>query len=122
MTGLFQRGDAWVLEQCGRGQSALAPHCAAGATLALDAMDWTGGRAARFCTAARPEWKDTCYRTAAATLVDLAAPARRAAFCASVEPSFTATCREAAELGAAGPARQHPATVQAPLARGRRQT
>ncbi len=98
LTGLLQRGDRWILEQCGKGRPALAPHCAAGATLALNAMDWTGSRAARLCAAAPAEWKETCYRTAADALVDLAPARERARLCASVEPAYSGTCRAAGEL------------------------
>ncbi len=98
LTGLLQRGDRWMLEQCGKGQPALAPHCAAGATLALNAMDWSGARAARLCAAAPAEWKETCYRTAADALVDLAPAPERARLCASVEPAYAGACREAGEL------------------------
>ena len=98
VTGLFQRGDGWILEQCAKGKALLAPHCAAGAALALDAMDWSGARAARLCAAAREEWKDACYRSASGALVDLAPPSQRARFCARVEPAYAARCREAGEL------------------------
>lgn len=98
LTGLFQRGDAWILDQCARGQAAMAPHCAAGATLALDAMDWSGSRAARLCAAAPAEWKEACYRSASDALVDLATPAQRARFCTAVEPAYAASCRQAGEL------------------------
>jgi hypothetical protein len=98
LTGLFQRGDRWILDQCARGDPTLAPHCAAGAALALDAMDWSGHRAARLCAAAPAEWKDACYRSAAAALTDLASPAGRARLCASVESGYIAACREAAEV------------------------
>jgi hypothetical protein len=98
LTGLLQRGDRWMLDQCARGSAALAAHCAAGATLALNAMDWSGARAAGLCALAREEWKETCYRTASDALVDLASPARRAALCASVEPAYVETCRVAGGL------------------------
>ena len=98
ITGLFQQGDRWVLDQCARGQPALAPHCAAGATLALDAMDWSGFRAAHLCAAAPAEWKDACYRSASGALVDLATPAQRTRLCAAVEPAYAESCREAGEL------------------------
>jgi hypothetical protein len=98
ITGLFQRDDAWILGQCGRGRAGLAGHCAAGATLALDAMDWSGRRAMRLCAAAPGAWKNTCYRTAANGLTDLATPARRATLCDSVEPAFVGICREAGDL------------------------
>jgi hypothetical protein len=98
LLGLFQRGDRWTLDQCARGQETLAPHCAAGAALALDAMDWSGSRAARLCAAAPEEWKDACYRSASGGLVDLASPAQRSRLCAAVEPAYAASCREAGEL------------------------
>ena len=103
LTGLFQRGDRWVLDQCAMGHTVLAPHCAAGAALALDAMDWSGLRAARLCAAAPEEWKETCYRSASGALVDLALPAQRARLCAAVEPAYIGSCREAAELVTALP-------------------
>jgi hypothetical protein len=93
LTGLLQKGDQWILEQCARGQPALAPHCAGGATLALNAMDWTGSRAAGLCAGAPEDWKETCYRTASDALVDLASPTRRAQLCASVEPGYAEVCR-----------------------------
>ncbi len=98
LTGLFQRGDRWILDQCARGQAALASQCAAGAALALDAMDWTGSRAANLCAAAPTDWKEACYRSAAGALVDLAPPARRARLCAEVDAAYSSSCREAAEL------------------------
>ena len=104
LTGLFQRGDRWILEQCGRGQAALALHCAAGAALALDAMDWSGSRAASLCAAAPAKWKEACYRSASGALVELAPPARRARFCATVEPAYVGSCREAGELVTPAPA------------------
>jgi hypothetical protein len=98
LTGLFQRGDRWILDQCARGQQALAPHCAAGAALALDAMDWSGARAASLCAAAPEDSKETCYRSASGALVDLAPPRRRASLCAAIEPAYAESCREAGEL------------------------
>ena len=41
----------WILDHCVMGQAVLAPHCAAGAALALESMDWSGFRAARLCAA-----------------------------------------------------------------------
>lgn len=97
LTGLFQRGDRWILDQCARGQASLAPHCVAGAALALDAMDWSGLRAVHLCAAAPEEWKQVCYRAAAGALVDLASPSQRARLCATVEPAYALSCREAGE-------------------------
>jgi hypothetical protein len=98
LNGLFQRGDHWILDQCARGQRALAPHCAAGAALALDAMDWSGSRAVHLCAAAPRAWKEICYRSASGALVDLAPPERRARLCAAVEPAYVGSCRQAGEL------------------------
>jgi hypothetical protein len=98
LTGLLQKGNRWILDQCTRGQAALARHCAAGATLALNATDWSGSRAANLCAAAPEDWKETCYRTASNALVDLAPAAQRARFCESVERAYVEICREAARL------------------------
>jgi hypothetical protein len=98
LTGLFQRGDQWTLGQCAEGAPSLAAHCAAGAALALDAMDWSGSRAARLCAAAPAGWKDACYRSGAGALTDLAAPDERARLCAKVEAPYMSACREAAGL------------------------
>jgi hypothetical protein len=98
LTGLLQKGDRWILDQCARGRADLAAHCAAGATLALNAMDWSGSRSARLCSAAPEAWKEQCYRVAADALVDLASPEERDRLCAVVEPAYVATCRKAAEL------------------------
>ncbi len=103
LTGLFQRGDAWIVEQCGQGRAELAPKCSAGATFALDAMDWSGGRTARFCAAVPDGWKSDCWGAAADGLLDLATPGRRAAFCAKAEPAWAGACRKAAELDTATP-------------------
>jgi len=98
LTGLFQRGDAWVIEQCGYGRPELAPHCGAGAARALVQMDWSGGQAARFCAAVPAAWKDACYRTAGGTLIAFASRAERATLCAVVEPAYVEPCRRAAAL------------------------
>ena len=98
LTGLLQKGDRWILDQCGRGQAELAPHCAAGATLALNAMDWSGSRAARLCSVAPERWKETCYRTASSALMDVAPDPHRIQLCASVEPAYAETCRHAGRL------------------------
>ncbi len=97
LTGLLQRDDAWTLRQCGRGRPELATQCAAGATLALNAIDWTGARSARFCAAAPAEWKNACY-TAAATSLTYYAPAKQVLrFCAGIGAEYANACREAAE-------------------------
>jgi hypothetical protein len=98
ITGLFQRGNTWVLSECAKGNPALAPRCAGGATLALNATDWSGRQSARLCAAAPSAWKNECYRAAAGALVDLATPEQRAALCAAVEVEYVGGCREAGEL------------------------
>jgi hypothetical protein len=96
LTGLFQHDDAWIIEQCSRGRNDRAPWCAAGAALALDALDWSGTRAARLCAAAPAAWKEACYRSASGALVDLAPASQRVQFCASIETAYAKVCREAA--------------------------
>jgi hypothetical protein len=96
LTGLFQRDDHWIMDQCAKGRAELAPHCAAGATLALNGMDWTGGRASRFCGAAPKAWKALCYRVATTSLIPLASPAQRSLLCQKVEREYAPTCRRAA--------------------------
>jgi hypothetical protein len=98
LMGLFQRGDEWLLGECAKGNPTLAPRCAGGATLALNATDWSGRRAARLCAAAPPAWKDECYRSAAGALVDLATPEQRASLCAAVEAEYIGSCREAGQV------------------------
>jgi hypothetical protein len=98
LTGLFQKGDAWVIEQCGHGRPELAPHCGAGAARALVQIDWSGGQAARFCAASPAAWKDACYRTTAGVLTSFASSAERRALCAAVEPAYGESCRRVAGL------------------------
>jgi hypothetical protein len=98
LTGLFQHGDAWILGECAKGSPALASRCAGGATLALNAMDWSGKRAARLCASAPEAWKGDCYRTAAGALVDFATPSQRAELCADVEAAYIQTCRKGGEV------------------------
>ena len=98
ITGLFQRGNAWLLGECAKGNPALAARCAGGATLALNATDWSGRRAAQLCAGAPAAWKDPCYRSAAGALVDLATPKQRASLCATVEAAYVRSCRKAGEI------------------------
>ena len=98
LTGLFQHDDAWILGQCAKGNPAVAARCSGGATLALNAMDWSGKRGFRLCAAAPAAWKADCYRTAAGALVDLATTSQRADLCETVEAGYARACREAAEL------------------------
>jgi hypothetical protein len=74
ITGLFQRGDGWIIEQCGRG-AGLANECGAGAAAALTSMDWSGNRATRFCEAASAAWQAACLASAGRVLRTLATPA-----------------------------------------------
>jgi hypothetical protein len=98
LTGLFQRGDRWVIEQCGLGQPSLAPRCAGGAALALSGLDWSGERAVRFCSGVTSDWKDTCYGAAAGLLAYLLRPADLTAVCARIEPAYVDRCRAASVL------------------------
>ncbi len=112
LSGLFQRDDAWVLEQCATGRPDLAAHCAGGAALTLAAMDWSGARAGGLCAASPRSWKAACYRNTGRALTGLASASERAAFCTRIEPGYADTCREAAALGPAGAGRD--LTVTAP--------
>ena len=68
LPGLFQRGEAWVVEQCGKGDVRRAPRCAAGAALAFASMDWTGGRVKRYCSSVPDAWSTQCFAAAAEAL------------------------------------------------------
>jgi hypothetical protein len=68
LAGLFQRSDAWVVEQCGKGDAKRAPRCAAGAALAFASMDWTGERVRRYCESVPEAWRGSCLAAAAETL------------------------------------------------------
>ncbi len=98
VTGLLQRDDGWIIEQCGRGRPELGQDCAAGAARALVQMDWSGGRAVRFCAASPAGWKEACYRTTAGVLTNFASSAERRTLCAAVEPAYAEPCRRAAGL------------------------
>lgn len=82
LAGLFQRGDAWIIEQCGIGRSELAPRCAGGAALALAGLDWSGRRAARFCDRVPQDWRPDCYLAAASLITEVARPADLSWLCA----------------------------------------
>jgi len=68
LAGLFQRGNAWVVEQCGKGDAGRASSCAAGAALAFASMDWTGDRVKRYCESVPQAWSKQCFATAADAL------------------------------------------------------
>jgi hypothetical protein len=96
LTGLLQRDDAWTLRQCGKGRPEMAAECAAGATLALNAIDWSGAHSARFCGAAPAGWRPTCYDAAAASLTYYAPVDQVERFCAGSGPEYAGACRQAA--------------------------
>jgi hypothetical protein len=96
LTGLLQRDDAWTLRQCGKGRPDMAAECAAGATLALNAIDWSGARSARFCSAARAEWKPACYGAAASSLTYYARADQVERFCTDTGKEYADACRRAA--------------------------
>ncbi len=93
LTGLFQYGDTWVVEQCKSGRPKFAARCAAGAALALAASDWSGLRAAQFCKSSPFEWKTACYEILARMVKALGSPDQRAALCEIIEGEFAHTCR-----------------------------
>jgi hypothetical protein len=68
VAGLFQRSDAWIIEQCGKEDSKRAPACASGAALALASMDWSGARVRRYCRSVPSAWSESCSATAAEAL------------------------------------------------------
>lgn len=86
LTGLFQRSDAWVIEQCGKGDPELAATCASGAALALASMDWSGQRVTGYCEAVPSAWSESCYTTAASMLVLVSSPAQKPRFAEPVSP------------------------------------
>jgi hypothetical protein len=64
LAGLFQRSDAWLVEQCAKGDAEPAVQCASGAALALVLMDWSGERANRYCSAVPGAWRASCFDAA----------------------------------------------------------
>jgi hypothetical protein len=68
LAGLFQRSDAWLVEQCAKGDAESAVKCASGAALALVLMDWSGARANRYCDAVPGAWRSSCFAAAKETL------------------------------------------------------
>jgi hypothetical protein len=68
LAGLFQRSDAWLIEQCGKGDIEPAARCASGAALALVLMDWSGARVNRYCTSVPSAWRRSCFATAGEAL------------------------------------------------------
>ena len=74
----------------------MAAECAAGATLALNAIDWSGAHSARFCGAAPARWRPTCYDAAAASLTYYAPSDQVERFCAGSGPEYADACRQAA--------------------------
>ena len=94
LTGLFQRSDAWVIEQCGTADRELAAQCAAGAALALASMDWSGERVAGFCAAVPDGWKGSCHGAAADGLALVSSSDQQAAFCSNRQPRYSEICLE----------------------------
>jgi len=70
LAGLFQRGNDWIIAQCASGRAELAPHCSAGAALALAALDWSGKRVREFCAGLPEAWRDACRLCTPAASLD----------------------------------------------------
>jgi hypothetical protein len=68
LAGLFQRSDAWLVEQCAKGDAEPAVKCASGAALALVLMDWSGERVNRYCGAVPGAWRIACFGAAGEAL------------------------------------------------------
>jgi hypothetical protein len=68
LAGLFQRSDAWLVEQCAKGDAEPAVKCASGAALALVLMDWSGARVNRYCGAVPGAWRNSCFAAAGEAL------------------------------------------------------
>jgi len=92
ITGLFQRDNRWVLEQCGRGRWPLSAECAAGAAAALSSIDWSGTRAAGFCGAAPSPWKSACHASALRVLSTLVSPGDLRRFCERIAVEEVGAC------------------------------
>jgi hypothetical protein len=98
LAGLFQRDDQWILAQCAKGRPELASSCAAGATIALSEMDWSGARTMSFCAASEKAWREACYRMAGARLTSVTSPTRRAELCRQLDGRYAEVCRASAGL------------------------
>ena len=68
LAGLFQRSDAWLADQCAKGDAEPAVSCASGAALALVLMDWSGTRVNRYCGAVPSAWRTACFAAAGEAL------------------------------------------------------
>jgi hypothetical protein len=68
LAGLFERNDAWLNEQCGKGGADAAAGCASGAALALVLMDWSGERVNQYCASVPTAWRKSCLATAGEVL------------------------------------------------------
>ena len=93
LTGLYQRDDGWIVEQCTRGDPSLQASCAAGAATALVAIDWSGSRAVRFCELSPASWKEACYRATGELLANVTDPSTSAALCETVDQGYVDSCR-----------------------------
>jgi hypothetical protein len=92
ITGLSQRGDGWIREQCARVPAALGAECAAGAAAALSSMDWSGARVRRFCQASAPPWQSSCYASAARVLGTLMPAVELQRFCDALGAARPTRC------------------------------
>lgn len=102
LTGIFQRDDAWIIDQCQAGQAEYASSCAVGAAKTLVGIDWTGTRAAGFCAVSPTGWKQGCYSAVGELLADLDDRASVRALCEGVEQDYVQACLEAGGLSAEG--------------------
>jgi hypothetical protein len=92
LTGLFQREDRWILDQCAQARSELQSSCVNGALYALVSEDWSGTRAVRFCSAAGNPHDVSCF-AALGPLLDAVAPdGQLVAACAQAAPDLQKVC------------------------------
>jgi hypothetical protein len=92
LAGLFQRGDAWIIDQCGKGRAEQAASCASGAALALAALDWSGRRVVGFCSAVPHAWTGACRRAAMEMLAQVAPAQQRLSSCRLLGQENTQDC------------------------------
>jgi hypothetical protein len=93
IAGLFQRGDGWIIEQCGLG-AGLSNECGAGAAAALISVDWSGNRATRFCEAVPGAWQPACLASAGRALRTLATPVEVQRFCQRATKISAGACAQ----------------------------
>jgi hypothetical protein len=102
LAGLSQRGDMWIIEQCGMGSVEMAPRCAAGAAFALASIDWSGRRVTGFCAAVPNAWTDSC-RQAAGTILTQLMPVKHQVSLCDHSQSATTTCEAFSDPGQRSP-------------------